>query len=82
MRTTLTLEDDVAARLDRLRAQREESFKDIVNDLLRRGLDDVERGPGERPRYRLEPHSLGRCLLPSLDKTADVLAWAEGDDYR
>jgi hypothetical protein len=82
MRTTLTLEDDVAARLERLRKGSDDSFKAIVNELLRRGLDAAERGPEERAEYRIRPRNLGRCPLPSLDKTADVLAWAEGEDFR
>ena len=35
MRTTLTLDDDVAARLEQERRRRRSSFKDIVNDVLR-----------------------------------------------
>jgi hypothetical protein len=38
MRTTLTLDDDVAARLRRLAERRRTSFKEVVNAVLRRGL--------------------------------------------
>ncbi len=83
MRTTLTLEDDVAARLEKIREQRrDDSLKEIVNELLRRGMDAVERGPEERERYEIKPHRLGRCRLPSLDDTSAVLAWAEGEAYK
>jgi len=34
MRTTLTLEDDVAAVLERLRKSRNVSMKDLINDAL------------------------------------------------
>jgi hypothetical protein len=37
MRTTLTLDDDVAVALERLRRAGDASLKDIVNDALRRG---------------------------------------------
>ena len=50
MRTTLTLDDDVAARLEQLRRDRDESLKDIVNDALRRGLDDLTRRPQQESR--------------------------------
>ena len=36
MRTTLTLDEDVAAKLRRLARQRRESFNEIVNSVLRR----------------------------------------------
>ena len=38
MRTTLTLDPDVAARLQKEAAKGDRSFKQIVNDALRRGL--------------------------------------------
>src|SRR6516164_6557091 len=41
MRTTLTLDDDVAAILERLRKSRDASLKDLVNEALRRGLKDM-----------------------------------------
>jgi hypothetical protein len=42
-RNTLTLDDDNAIRLERLRAQRDVSFKEIVNGVLRKGLAEEER---------------------------------------
>lgn len=39
MRTTLTLDPDVAARLQKEAAKGERTFKQIVNDALRQGLD-------------------------------------------
>ena len=46
MRTTLTLDDDVASRLKALAQQRRSSFKEVVNGVLRRGLaaQDLPRG--------------------------------------
>lgn len=82
MRTTLTLEPDVAARLEKLREERESSFKDLVNDLLRRGLEAAERGPETREPYRIDPHDAGRCRLPSLDSLHHTLSFAEGEGYR
>lgn len=83
MRTTLTLEDDVAARLEKLRDERrDESFKDIVNDIMRRGLNDVERGALARVPYRTQPARLGRCLVPSIDNTWGVIARVEGEWHK
>ena len=47
MRTTLTLDDDVAARLRELAHRGRVPFKDVVNSVLRRGLaaqESAERG--------------------------------------
>ncbi len=41
MRTTITLEKDVASRLERLKKTR--PFKELVNEALRAGLDEIER---------------------------------------
>ena len=41
MKTTLTFDDDVAAALERVRRTRNASLKDVVNDALRRGLNDL-----------------------------------------
>jgi hypothetical protein len=41
MRVTLMLDDDVAAALERVRRTRNASLKDVVNDALRRGLNDL-----------------------------------------
>lgn len=42
MRTTLTLDDDVAARLRELAHRRGLSFKQVVNSVLRHGLGALE----------------------------------------
>ena len=41
MRTTVTLDNDVASRIERLKKTR--PFKQLVNDALRAGLDQIER---------------------------------------
>lgn len=82
MRTTLTIEDDVAIRLEKLRDERGDSFKAVVNDALRRGLDALDEPSAERPLYRTTPHSAGRCRLPNLDSVHDALVFAEGEGYK
>jgi hypothetical protein len=55
MRTTLTLEPDVARLLEEEAHRQRKSIKDVVNEALRRGL-----APGAQrarvPRYRVHPH--------------------------
>jgi hypothetical protein len=82
MRTTLTLESDVAIRLEKLREERGESLKAVVNDVLRRGLDTVEQRFAERERYAIEPHDAGRCYLPNLDSFHATLVFGEGEGYK
>jgi len=81
MRTTLTLDDDVAARLERLRRERDASFKSVVNDVMRRGFAALDRERSTRPAYELAPRSLGRPRVP-LESVSDALAMAEGEDFR
>jgi hypothetical protein len=52
MRTTVTLDDDVAAKLKRLARERDISFKEALNSSVRRG---VERGEAKPRPYRLPP---------------------------
>ena len=64
MRTTLTLDDDVAALLKEKARHQDQSFRRAVNDALRAGLSRT--GPGRPRRYRLKPSSLGGPL-PGID---------------
>jgi hypothetical protein len=58
MRTTLTLDDDVARQL-RERARRSgESFKEVVNSALRRGLR-ADKLPPRLPRFKVESRPCG-----------------------
>jgi hypothetical protein len=81
MRTTLTIEDDVAVRLEKALRTRSMSFEALINDALRRGLDDMERPAGPRPAHVLSTVDLGACLLPSLDSGAAALAHGEGEAF-
>ena len=80
MRTTLTLDDDVASAIQALVRERGESFKAVVNDLLRRGL--TESAPAEVPRYRIQPFHPGEARYPYLDDIGEILLAAEGEDHR
>ena len=80
MRTTLTLDDDVAVQVERLRRERGASLKELVNDLMRRGLAELDQ-PKKKKRFQLKTFDGGRPLI-NLDNTAEVLALIEGDDYK
>ena len=82
MRTTLTLDDDVAAALERLRRARDASLKDIVNDALRRGLSDLTTRPKRREPFQTQGVELGRLRLASIDDISESLAFAEGEAFK
>lgn len=82
MRTTLALDDDVAAQLEQLRAVDDRPFKEIVNDVLRRGLARLDEDEPSRGGPYTRPVDLGRPRLPDLDDVSETLATTEGDAYR
>lgn len=82
MRTTLTLDDDVAALLARVRKSRKAGLKQTVNEALRQGLRHMAAPPPRRKPYVTPSWHLGKCLVDNLDNIAEVLAYAEGEDYR
>ncbi|HSE92162.1 MAG TPA: DUF2191 domain-containing protein [Methylomirabilota bacterium] len=82
MRTTLTLDDDVAALLKRVLARRKTSFRSLVNEALRQGLRGMTAPRGRPEPYRTPAKSLGRCLLGNVDDVAEVLAVAERESFR
>lgn len=81
MRTTLTLDDDIAVAIERLRRNRDASLKEIVNEALRRGLKEMSARPKPRDRFRTQPVSLGRALV-SIDNVSEALAIAEGEGFK
>ena len=82
MRTTLTLDDDVAAALERLRRARDASLKDVVNDALRRGLDDLTTPRKPRGGFRTQSVTLGRLRIATIDNVSETLAVAEGEAFK
>tara|TARA_Y100000588_G_scaffold243993_1_gene258178 strand:+ start:1381 stop:1629 length:249 start_codon:yes stop_codon:yes gene_type:complete len=82
MRTTLTIDDDIAVQLERLRRSGKGSLKQIVNDLLRAGLNNAQAQPQRRKTHRTKVVQLGRCLVGNVDDVAEALSLAEGEDFR
>jgi metal-responsive CopG/Arc/MetJ family transcriptional regulator len=80
MRTTITLDKDVASRIERLKKTR--SFTQLVNDALRAGLDEMERASATTTMpYSITPVE-GMPRRTDLDNVAEVLAEIERDDFR
>ena len=70
MRTTLTLDDDVAVQIERLRKSRDLALKDIVNEALRRGLKEMTAKPKKRVPFRTGVHDGGELLMDVKDALA------------
>lgn len=70
MRTTLTLDDDVAAEVERLRADEQLGLSEAVNLLARRGMS----APATRAPYTHESFSMGARLdLTNIGAVLDLL---------
>ncbi len=81
MRTTITLDADVARRAKALTSRSGRPFKQIINEALRAGLDRVEKPVKKKP-FRTIPHKMGLRPGFSYDNIQELLAQAEGEDAR
>ena len=83
MRTTLTLDDDIAMQLTQLREKRKMSLRDVVNMAMRAGLIQMTNPESAKKRICKTPvYHATRSLIGDIASTADMLAVAEGEDYR
>ena len=82
MRTTLTLDDDVAAKLKAESRRAERPFREIVNEALRRGLAQRRPAASRKP-FKVKTRDLGD-LRPSLslDNIAELIEQVEGPLHR
>jgi hypothetical protein len=81
MRTTLTLDDDVAVQIERLRRARNANLRDVVNEALRRGLRDMSTPSKKRQPFRTRSFPMGKPLI-NLDNVAETLAQLEGEGFK
>ena len=81
MRTTLTLDDDVAAKVKLESRRSGKSFKQVVNEALRRGL--AERRTARPHKFTIHTRDLGQ-LRPGLqlDSIGELLEQVEGPLHR
>ncbi len=74
MRTTLSLDDDVAAAVQRLREERNLGLSEAVNELVRAGL----AAPARRKAFRQRSANLG--LRIDVSNVADALEHLDGPE--
>jgi len=83
MRTTLTIDPDIAAQIDRLRKDREMSLKSLVNAALRAGLKQMGTAKrAERKQPYTTPVYLGQPLVDNLDCIGEILAELDAERLR
>jgi hypothetical protein len=75
MRTTITLTPEVEALVKKAMAQRKMSFKEIVNEAIRRGLG----GTATSPKVALPTFDMGPPKI-SLDKATQLAAALEDEE--
>jgi len=82
MRTTLTLDEDIALKLKAESRRSGRTFRDIVNETLRRGLAN-RRVTATRQAFKVTARDLGN-LRPglSLDNVAELIEQVEGSLHR
>ena len=82
MRTTLTIDDEVAAGLKRIQKRNpQRSFKDIVNDVMKKGL--AVNGDTSRVPYKIGP--LKKTNPKSglnFDNIGALISLVEGDFHK
>jgi plasmid stability protein len=82
MRTTLTLDEDVAAKLRAESRRSGRSFRDVVNETLRRGLAERRIAPARKP-FRIAARDLGNLRQGlSLDNIGELIEQVEGSLHR
>jgi hypothetical protein len=81
MRTTLTLDDDVYAKLDAEVRKSGKSYKKVVNDLLRRAL--LARPPVKNARaFKVRGRGLGTRPGLNYDNIGELIEQLEGPLHR
>jgi len=82
MRTTLTIDDEIARRLKQRALDTGRPFKHVVNEALRTGLQQAGSGPANRP-YRVDATSLGRTAAGfDLDHATRLAGQLEDEEQR
>lgn len=81
IRTTVTLDDDVAERVKIESRSRGVSFRDTLNDLLRTALLNGKNKPRHRS-LKITPAHMGYRSGLNYDNIAALLELGEGDTHR
>jgi hypothetical protein len=82
MRTTVTIDEDVATKLQaEMRRQRSSNFKQILNDVLRRGLL-VKRELASSKPFQVRARRMGKVQGLNYDNVGELLEYVEGPEHK
>lgn len=81
MRTTLTLDPDVAAMLRKRVAKGDVSFKEAVNDAIRKGLTGELSTQKPRKRYVVRPKTPGGGFLVDITDNGLLAEMMDRESY-
>lgn len=81
MRTTLTLDEDVAVKLHSEARKTGRPFKETVNACLRAGLSLKKAAKATTP-FRVHPFDMGLRDGVNIDKISSLLDEIEGPEHR
>ncbi len=81
MRTTLTLEEDVAAKIEQEMRRSGKSLKQIVNEHLRLAFNTRREQPSSR-RFVVRPQRMGSVPGLNYDNIGELLEQLEGPGHK
>ena len=81
MRTTITIDDDVLGQARMLANSLHTSFRMVINEALRVGLELVAK-PAQHCEYKTVPHTMYVRKGYDLDNIQELLAQVEGEGYK
>lgn len=79
MRTTVRIDDDLLRELKSKAKRSQISLTKLVNQVLRRGLNENARPPKKAPAFRQETHDMGVPLV-DLTKALSLAAQLEDEE--
>jgi hypothetical protein len=80
MRTTLTLDPDVAMNIKKRMAEQKLTFKETVNQTLRDGLKEAAKKKRRAP-FKVIPHSFGFKHGIDQNKLGQLLDQLDSEDF-
>ena len=81
MRTTLTIDDDVATLLQKEMRRTGQPMKQAVNSLLRSGLQRAATPPKQKP-FKIKTRALGLPKEWTSGSVSELIEMLEGPGYR
>lgn len=80
MRTTLTLDPDVAMKIKKRMADKNLTLKETVNQTLRQGFKTADQAQKRRP-FKVIPHSFGFRPGIDLNKLNHLVDELEAEEF-